>query len=279
MRSRGLVVAIAIVLAIVAAAAVILYTNQVRQNALGDEATQVVVATQDIPAGTRLDTLIEQGAFETIQVPNGALVEDAVQGVEELRGATTTAPILAREQISASRLNTGQAVFSTVGVSDGKVGLTVTLAAERAGAGAVQIGDYITIYATFPRDTVVLKSSLKQILTPAQFQKFVSVQENGATPSQIASLPAFVIGTEFTTTLVRSARVIQISNPPVDETGRSENGDITLMLDLEPDQAEAVVFAKETAQEWIGLLPPKNKDGYPVEAWIGARFDLLVGQG
>ena len=64
MRSRGLVVAIAVVLAVVASAAVILYTNGVKEDAVtGGSLSEVVVASQDIPANTNLNPLIDQGAF------------------------------------------------------------------------------------------------------------------------------------------------------------------------------------------------------------------------
>ena len=62
MRSRGLVVAIAVVLAIVAAAAVILYTNGVKNDAVtGGALSVVVVSKQDIAANTSLNPLLEQG--------------------------------------------------------------------------------------------------------------------------------------------------------------------------------------------------------------------------
>ncbi|MDP9297333.1 MAG: SAF domain-containing protein, partial [Actinomycetota bacterium] len=100
MRSRGLVVAIAVVLAIVAAAAVILYTNGVKNNAVtAGAAADVVVASQNIAANTNLNPLIDQGAFNTIRVPSDAVVEGAVTDVNQLRDQTTTQPILANEQI------------------------------------------------------------------------------------------------------------------------------------------------------------------------------------
>ena len=105
MRSRGLVVAIAIVLAVGAAAAVVLYTQGVKEQAeQGGQLTTVIVATQDIPANQRLDPLIEQGLFAEIDVPQDALVDGVVTTLADLEGATTTTPILANEQISTSRL-------------------------------------------------------------------------------------------------------------------------------------------------------------------------------
>ena len=62
MRSRGLVVAIAVVLAIVAAAAVILYTNGVKSDAVtGGALSVVVVSKQDIAANTNLNPSSKRG--------------------------------------------------------------------------------------------------------------------------------------------------------------------------------------------------------------------------
>src|SRR5918992_3169632 len=99
MRSRGLVVAIAVVLAVAAAAAVILYTQGVKEDAVeGSGLTPVIVPTQDIRANVALDPLLAQDAFKQIRVPGDAVVAGAVKDVRQLEGQTTTAQIFANEQ-------------------------------------------------------------------------------------------------------------------------------------------------------------------------------------
>src|SRR3990170_4647083 len=109
MRSRGLVVAIAVVLAVAAAAAVVLYTQGVKEEAReGGGLTPVIVASQDIRANEALDPLLAQGIFKQIMVPGDALVQGAVTDEEQLKGTSTTSAILANEQIPATRLSTGE---------------------------------------------------------------------------------------------------------------------------------------------------------------------------
>src|ERR687891_592622 len=68
MRSRGLVVAIAVVLAVAAAAAVILYTQGVKDEALGGGGVTVIVANQDIAPNTQLQPPVDQvQVFATYQ--------------------------------------------------------------------------------------------------------------------------------------------------------------------------------------------------------------------
>jgi len=74
MRSRGLVVAIAVVLAVLAAVGVIVYTSSVRENATNENSTQLVTSSQDIAANTPLDPLIASGVFKLTAIPNDAVV-------------------------------------------------------------------------------------------------------------------------------------------------------------------------------------------------------------
>jgi len=114
MRSRGLVVAIAVVLAVAAAAAVILYTQGVKEEAVkGGDLKTVIVSTVDIRANEPLDPLLAQDIFKQIEVPQKALVAGAVTDIRQLAKATTTSTIFANEQIPITRLSTGPRLEAT----------------------------------------------------------------------------------------------------------------------------------------------------------------------
>jgi len=258
MRSRGLVVAIAIVLAVAAAAAVILYTQGVKEDARrGGNLTSVIVSTQEIPANQQLDPLIEDGIFSEIQVPGTALVGGAVTDLEQLRGITTTTPILANEQISTSRLSTAEERPNLVGVSEGHVGVAVELDAPQGGIGNIQPGDQVQVFATYTGVTVI-PGTLRQLINSA------------GTNVPKVDVP------DFTLTLIPDVRVLRIQNPSVDtETGRSDSSRIQVTLDLEPQDAQNLVFAQENARIWLGLLPP-GEDGTQPRASL-VPIDLLLG--
>jgi pilus assembly protein CpaB len=262
MRSRGLVVAIAIVLAVGAAAAVVLYTQGVKEEAeQGGQLTTVIVATQEIPANQRLDPLIDQGLFAEIDVPADALVGGAVTTLTELEGATTTTPILANEQISTSRLSTAEQNLNIVGVSEGHVGLSVELDAPRGGVGNINPGDNVQVFATY-QGVSLIPGNLRQYL-----------EQTDAQAGAKKDVP------DFTVTLIPTVRVLRIQNPEVDsETGRSDSSRIQITLDLLPQDAQNLVFAQENARIWLGLLPP-NEDGtqppastVPIELLLGAKL-------
>jgi Flp pilus assembly protein CpaB len=272
MRSRGLVVAIAVVLAIVAAAAVILYTNGVKNDAVtGGALSVVVVSKQDIAANTNLTPLIEEGAFTELSVPTDAVVDGAVTSQNELRGQTTTAPILANEQIASARLSGGEAPpGGAQGITPGHVGLPIVLEGGPAGYGLIQRGDNVAVYATFKQGEVLAKADLRQILSPAQLAKLLTdASANG---------PLVVVPFKFTVTLVQSSRVLNIENPVVVEGNKFDETNIPLMLDLTPEDGQAVSYAMVNADIVnLGLLPPENADGYPIEGHTGASYDDIVG--
>jgi pilus assembly protein CpaB len=259
MRSRGLVVAIAIVLAVGAAAAVVLYTQGVKEEAKeGGALTTVIVATQEIPANQRLDPLIEQGLFAEIDVPANALVGGAVTTLTELEGATTTTPILANEQISTSRLSTSEVNLNIVGVSEGHVGLSVELEAPRGGIGNINPGDNVQVFATY-QGVSVIPGSLRQLIT-----------------AQTAPVGGERKLPDFTLTLIPTVRVLKIQNPEVDnETGRSDSSRIQVTFDLLPQDAQNLVFAQENALIWLGLLPPNEEGTQPPASTV--PIDILLG--
>ena len=278
MRSRGLVVAIAVVLAVLAAVGVIVYTNQVRTEVTEQDTVAVVVANQDIAANTTLDPLVDQGVFTFVRVPEEALVAGAITAIDQLRGETSVAPIFAREQIPTSRLSSGAGQVSFAGVTDGHVGLTMTLDSSRGGGGIVQRGDSVAIYATFPQGTPVTKEGLEKLLSAQQIQRFFDNLIGSASGTNLGQTDAFLTPFPVTTTLVSTVKVIGIQNPTVDEQGRSAGGSVQMTLDLLPEDARNLVFANEGATLWVGLLPPSDaEEGYPLEGQVGIDYDRLVG--
>jgi pilus assembly protein CpaB len=249
MRSRGLVVALAVLLAVAAAGAVVLYTNGVKKSAeSGGSLTTVIVATQDIPANTSLDALVQSGGFKELSVPADAVVNGAVTSLAELRGQTTTAPIVANEQLTASNLSGGEQVEGgMLGISKGHVALTIKLNAPQGVNGNIQRGDNITVFATFTGASIIKGATLPEIV-------------NGtASTTDKQDLP------DFTLTLIPTVRVLQVVNPAVDEAGNPTGDSVTLTLDLLPPDAQSLTLAGQTGTLYIGLLPP-GEDGHAIPA-------------
>jgi len=260
MRSRGLVVALALLLAVAAAAAVVLYTNGVKQQAqTGGNLKTVIVASDDIPAGTQLNDLIANGGFKELNVPVDAVVQGAVTSVSQLRGQTTTAPIVANEQVTTSSLSSGQQVQGgMLGISPGHVAVTIQMDTPQGLNGNIQRGDNVTVYATF-QGASIIKGTIQQIT-------------GGGTTvtSDRQDLP------DFTVTLIPTVKVLDVVNPTVDDTGKVVGDTVTVTLDLTKRDAENLVFAEEGAKLYLGLLPP-GEQGARVPAAL-VPIELLLGK-
>lgn len=149
---RGAFTAVVTVLfAVAAAIGVFLFMQNVREDAKAPAATVgVVVSSQDIPASTELDPLIEAEVFTTKEIPVDDVVQGALTDVYQLRGQRTAYPILAGEQIVAARLaGELQAAGGQLGIPAGYQAASLTLEGQRLVAGALQQGDHVEIFGTF----------------------------------------------------------------------------------------------------------------------------------
>ena len=224
MRSRGLVIAVAFLLAMSATFVVYLYMRGVEQRSTGGDMVSVIVSDEDIPAGTQLDELIAEDHFSSLRVPEDAVVRDAVTSVASLHGRETSAPILAGEQISTTRLQgSEQLPGGNLGIPNGYQALTLPLEAPRLAGGAIQPGDHVTLYGTFTN-----------------------------VASAKGNAPA------ATVTLVADVEVLEVTTSEV----TSETSQTTQMatLALKAKDAQKTVFAQEQGSVWMTLLPP-NENG------------------
>jgi pilus assembly protein CpaB len=239
MKTRGLAIMVAFLLAIGATAAVYMYVQGVRNDATGgvtDMAT-VIVSKQDIPARSSLDNLISGGAFTTLQIPLNAVVQGAITDVSQLNGKSTAFPILQGEQITTARLqgSSTQVEGGVLGIPQGQKALTLPMELTRAVGGVIQAGDHITLYATFDDVSIISsRATLNQLLGGKQ-----------------AETKKRDIGS-FTVTVVADVQVLKVANSLADQNG----GQSMVTLALSPEDAQKVVFSQENGKVWFALLPP-----------------------
>jgi pilus assembly protein CpaB len=250
MRSRGVVVVLALILATIATAGVFLYSQGVKQDAIkGGDLRDVIVSKVDIAANTELDELIAAGEFELLQVPADALVEGAVTDLSQMRGQRNTAFILAGEQIPISRVETGEVPGGVLGIPEGHQAVSVSLDGPRAIAGAVAGGDNVSIYATFEgvKITLVQKDFLKSL----QSGNLSGLTSQGELPSFDTTV---VLAPEVE--VLRVTRQADPSATGEESESAAAQGAVTMTLAFLPDEAQRFVFALELGQVYLSLLPP-----------------------
>lgn len=151
MKRGGIAALLTVLVAGAAAAGVFLYVQNVRNQTEAEQQTvQVLVATDDIPAGLELDELVGTGFFVKKDVVQEDLVQAAITDEYQLEGQRSAYPILAGEQISAARLEgTLEAEGGRFGLVGGTQGVALTLEAQRAAGGVLQRGDHVEAFGTF----------------------------------------------------------------------------------------------------------------------------------
>ena len=225
MRRQTLVIPIALLLAIMAAAGVVLYTMNVKEEATtGGPTSTVVVASEDVPAGTELDPLIEEGKLVEQEIPKNYIVPGAVASLEELQGRTVSQPLVEGEQILANRIDElGTVQGGSLGIPDGFTAYTVELRPEQTVANVLNRGDRVRVFATFS-------------------------EKSGARAS-VALLP--------------DVKVLAVSSDGDPEQQAATNQLVTLAVTPD-DAAKLALFGQDTGSLWLNLLPPDApKDQVP----------------
>lgn len=250
MKSRSLVVAGALLLAFLATAGVFLYINNVKQSAeTGGALTTVLVASADIPAGTELNPLVDQGAFEQRQIPSDAVVQGAVTSVGQLRDRSAAVPVLAGEQIPLSRLSGTEEKLpgGVFGLQQGYEAVTVKLEAQQMIGRPLQAGDHVTFYGVYT-DITQASAPLSSLLGHGGGS---AAAGGGGTLPDVAAV------------VVPDTRVLSVTTAPSDpssSTGQDqviENQLVTLELTV-PDSAK-LAFTQQVGKVWLGLIRPGDR--------------------
>ena len=146
--NRVTLVIAAFVLAAIATVAIYFYVQGVEDEAQGGGLVTVIVSTVDIPAGTALDELIEQGAFSGLDIPGDVVVSGAVVELSQLQGTVASAPVLAGEQIPLARVS-GGLPGGSLGIPEGFQAISVSLSPQQAVGNVINQGDHVVVYGLF----------------------------------------------------------------------------------------------------------------------------------
>jgi pilus assembly protein CpaB len=251
-RVRGTAIVLALLLAIGATAAVFLYLSAVKKEHKAPIANfvTVIVSKQDVPADTKLDSLISAGEFTTLQIPRDAIVTGAVTDLSQLRGRTSSTFILQGEQISTARLQgSTHATGGVLGIPAGHQAVTLELPLQKVPGQVLQPGDHVTVYATYTDVSVLGGKSLEAILSG-------KAQASPATGG--ATTPETSVG-DLTVDLVPDVQVLKVSGEDQAAVTTGTDQVVFVTLALLPGDAQSVVFSQENGSIWLALLPPGQK--------------------
>ena len=250
MQSRVLAILVAVVLALVATAALVVYVNGADRRAVsGQEPRMVWVAAQLIKAGTSGQTARNTGQIKQIPVPNKNVVAGAVLSMPQIENRYAAVDIVAGEQLLLRRWVGAEDVAGRrlLQIEPGHQALAIEMDMVR------QVAGFVT-----PGDKVSLVLSMKRPAPGGDLERSQFLLQN----VQVLAVGA--------TALANSAA--QGGGSRVNQ-GRGEVAAVTLSI---PDErVEQVVYAAENGSIYMTLLPPDAKD---VPSDGGATADNVIGR-
>ena len=149
MGRRTLLLIAALVVAALGTVLIFVYVRTLSNRAQADaEPVDVLVATQEVTAGTTAADASEAGAFELQTVPASAVADGArCRDISIISDQVALTPIFAGQQILAQMFGTAGST-SGLQVGKGKLAISVSLGDPERVAGFVVPGSDVAIFAT-----------------------------------------------------------------------------------------------------------------------------------
>jgi Flp pilus assembly protein CpaB len=152
-RGSRMLLILALAAGLVAAVLVFVALSQDEDNTAtvseGDSSATVVVASQNIGAGTEITSEM----LKTIEVPEALLIAGAYTDATALVGQKVRVPILSGEQVPSSKVGApNEGAGLSYVVPKGMRGLGVTIEQVTAVGGLLLSGDHVDVYAAYEDD-------------------------------------------------------------------------------------------------------------------------------
>ncbi|HUZ54813.1 MAG TPA: RcpC/CpaB family pilus assembly protein [Streptosporangiaceae bacterium] len=151
MTRRILTIVLAIALAVIGTGAVLLYAKGADQRAIaGQKAISVLVAAQQIPAGTVATTALADGMLARQKLPASSVPADAVRSLtSDLKPLVASANIAPGELLLRPMLVTAVAATSGVAIPSGMMAVTIAMCVPEAVARYVYPGAEVAVFDTY----------------------------------------------------------------------------------------------------------------------------------
>lgn len=223
---RRLGIAVAILLAVIGTIGLVAYVNSAKDDAVaGENPTKVLVATTDIDAGTPVGELGTKTKVE--EVPAKVVAAGAITSLTDVRNTVTAVPMVAGEQLIASRfVSAGSEVAASGGVvaPKGFLETTVSLEPARALGGLIRPGQRVAVVASFT-DT----GQVQQTRT--------------------------VLGDVLVTNVQVTGTASGSSDSTADAVATSPQAKLLVTMAVAPADLEKFVNAAEGGKVWLATVP------------------------
>lgn len=252
LKSRSLILTIAVTAGLLGAMLVYLYVQRVETNTAAGAATRpVLVATRFLPAGSPGEAILEANAFEIRDVPARYVAPGAFSSPDELSGLILNDDVPGGEQLTATRFSDTETKVFFADFPRGTEALALPLDYIPGVAGRVQPGDKLDAFVTVANQRARRgQIDISGGINDEGFSATASFEDRFA--NGVSSNKVFDGQGGETFLLLREVQVMEVL---VGDAAGGNPG--SMILAVRPDQAAMLIHAQSTAKLWFTLVPPE----------------------
>jgi pilus assembly protein CpaB len=234
MQSRIVAILVAIVLAVLATMALVVYVHSADRRAINDQQPVLVyVAKHEIPQGYSGSRAYNAGWIQQKPLPAVAVAPDAIRSVDQIAGRVAAVNIYPGEQLIGVRwvspdVAQGQHLLQ---IPPDMQAISIQVDATRQVSGFITPGDHVSILESFAK---------------------------GGGPNRDRAFTRYLLQDVAVLAVGAQAQV----NPAAQGSARANNraqGLTTVTLALAPAQVPSLVYAVQNGSLYLTLLPPGQK--------------------
>jgi pilus assembly protein CpaB len=248
MKPRAVSIALALLLAVIGTGAVAAYVSRASARAVaGLRAVTVLVAQQQIPAGTPAGTAWQDGSLRAEQLPAQSVSSDAIGSITaDLGSLVTSIEVMPGQVLLRSMLVPVAQVTGGLAIPGSMVAVTIPLCLPEAVAGYVHAGSQVAIFDTFSTGSMSSSESC------SSSGGSISGQASGTIETRVVLPRVQVLA-------VGAASSGQGSGPGA---GSQSQGSVLVTLAVDQADAERVIQLTETGLPYLALLTPASQTGF-----------------
>jgi len=259
MRTKIVVLIIAVILGLLSAFAVVSYIEGARATIEAeDKPVEVLVAQQDLPAGLSAEELMAEEYVALVEIPRRYVADGAVSSLGAIKDRLLTVPLTKGEQLTANRFSLPSEAGLSFAVPEDYVAIAIPNSADRGVAGLVRPGDSVAVYATFELEPNRIDTAVTRLIL--QKARVLAV---GASTTTVSTTDDEDEEEANTGTLAGAGA----------RAGTEPDVPGTVTLALSPADAEKLVFAQEEGAVWLALLGSGTTE---VPVTPGQRFPGVI---
>lgn len=262
MKTKILLLVLAIIFGLAAVFGVMFYVNNLRATLEKEgEKVDVLVATQDIIKDTTVEEIISKKLVEVKKIPRRYVVAGYMVSLDKYQDYFVSNQISKGEQITPVKFIKPSDITFSFEVPKGMVAISIPFNEVVGVSNLLTVGDRVNVIATFQPEQ---QQQAQQQATSGQTADTAGAQSNAASNGNEGA-----VVTDTTKTILWNIEILYIgAKVIIDELSAKNTGLLsssgsseepveikTVTLAVTPEQAEKLVFSEELGTVWLALLP------------------------